>query len=58
MDSPVPPLSPYLIERPKDLSESLAGADPEGDESRDRRLKLGKLIPGQDGVVQSTMLIV
>ena len=39
--------SPYLIQRPKDLAESLIGANPEGDESGDRGLKLGKLLPGQ-----------
>ena len=41
------PLSPYLVQRPNDLSESLTGTDPEGDKSGHCRLKLGKLILGQ-----------
>ena len=30
-DSPLVPLSPYLVQRPKDLSETLAETDPEGE---------------------------
>ena len=38
-DSPlIPALSPYLVQRPNDFSESLAWADPEGKESGDRGL--------------------
>ena len=45
-DAPVLPLSPFLVQRPRDLSESLAGIDTEGEESSDRGLKLGRLIQG------------
>ena len=46
-DSPLVPLSPYLVQRPSDLSEALAGADPESEEGGDWGLKVGKLLPGQ-----------
>ena len=46
-DSLLVPLSPYLVQQPSDLSESLAGADSESEESGDRDLKVCNLIPGQ-----------
>ena len=39
--------SPFLVQRSSDLSEALAGADPESEEGSDRGLKVGKLLPGQ-----------
>ena len=39
------PVSPYLTQRPKELSETVAGIDAEGDESLDRAFKPGKLLP-------------
>ena len=45
--TPVLSLSPYLVQWPRDLSESIVGTDTEGEESGDRGLKLGRLIQGQ-----------
>ena len=41
------PVSPYLTKRPRELSDTLAGMDTEGEESSERALKLGRLLPGQ-----------
>ena len=39
------PVSPFLTKRHKELSEILKGADTDGEESADRALKPGKLLP-------------
>ena len=38
---------PYLTKRPRELSDTLTGMDREGEESSERALKLGRLLPGQ-----------
>ena len=44
---PALPVSPYLAQRPKDLSDSLADTDTESEDTGgDRGLKIGKLIQG------------
>ena len=47
IDSPQVPLSPYLVQRPSDLSDTLAGTDPNVEDGSDRDLKVDKFIPNQ-----------
>ena len=46
-DSPQVLLSPYLVQRPSDLSDTLAGTDPDVEDGNDEGVKVGKLIPKQ-----------
>ena len=47
MDTLPLPLSPYLTQRPSDLSNILAGRDRDNEDCRDKGLKVGKFLPPQ-----------